>query len=71
MTFPSRPDRKSKSPQQGQTQNPDQVSRLSIEGAGSIGKINYRGSDERRTAFVLTQLVSLSYEDAAETIGCR
>ena len=27
-------------------------------------------SDERRTAFVLTQLVGLSYEDAAETIGC-
>ncbi len=26
--------------------------------------------DDRRTAFVLTQLVGLSYEDAAETIGC-
>lgn len=26
--------------------------------------------DERRTAFVLTQLVGLSYEDAAETVGC-
>lgn len=26
--------------------------------------------DERRTAFVLTQLVGLSYEEAAETVGC-
>jgi RNA polymerase sigma-70 factor (ECF subfamily) len=26
--------------------------------------------DERRTAFVLTQLVGLSYEEAAESIGC-
>jgi len=26
--------------------------------------------DERRIAFVLTQLVGLSYEEAAETIGC-
>jgi RNA polymerase sigma-70 factor (ECF subfamily) len=27
-------------------------------------------NDERRTAFVLTQLVGLSYEEAAETAGC-
>lgn len=26
--------------------------------------------EERRTAFVLTQLVGLSYEDAAATVGC-
>ena len=26
--------------------------------------------EERRTAFVLTQLVGLSYEEAAETVGC-
>ena len=26
--------------------------------------------EERRTAFVLTQLVGLSYEDTAETVGC-
>ena len=27
-------------------------------------------NDARRTAFVLTQLIGLSYEEAAETIGC-
>lgn len=27
-------------------------------------------NEDRRTAFVLTQLVGLSYEEAAETIGC-
>lgn len=26
--------------------------------------------DDRRTAFVLTQLVGLTYEEAAETVGC-
>lgn len=26
--------------------------------------------DKRRTAFVLTQLVGLSYEEAAATVGC-
>ncbi|MCP3994096.1 MAG: RNA polymerase subunit sigma, partial [bacterium] len=26
--------------------------------------------DDRRTAFVLTQLVGLSYEEAAETMDC-
>jgi len=39
-------------------------------GDGALGQLVARLDPDRREAFVLTQIVGLSYEEAAATVGC-